>query len=622
MWINSIKVTGEYQMYYEFKKNNILLGENGTGKSTFTKLLLYALGVDIPDFIEEIVRYKLCDSVIIDFSTKSEKRYRAVRKLPYGDMVMVTPYVDGKLNDEEIFVYNLAEYSDFLLEEEHYSKEQVAYGNNQSASFRYRFVLRTAVVDQATPHGKILASLGGSGNDYISNQKLINKAIIENVLKQNDDEIQKIRLELKSREKERAEVRTKIKFYKELMNPYKESEEKYPQKIDALNREMDKLKDERDGLTTQKYNILIKLEHTNDKKAEKRIVDMRKELNQLKEEQTKAKLEILDVEEVLKKLSSELQKLKENLAAKKVLQNIPVSICPICFAELTENELKEGLCPSCKEHNDSEILESLALYKKMIEDSLKEAILIKKDNDERLKDISTQINNKEKKLRKMQEKYFNDLVEMKEPLELLIQELKEQIDVIVERYYKLADLKKIMIESNKLKSQKERLALEIQELHDQLEEASKKTANEILVLEKWKMLYQELFQNIYSKAYNLSISNEDYMPIINGNPMNRISSESMKLVARLSYILSLFNLQTKLDDEKVNPVGFAIFDSPKDKDLDNDKYLAFLKELANTKDGQIFLTGSVLEKDIYESVFDDGDFFEPLTEESRLLKAN
>lgn len=162
MWINSIKVAGEYQMQYEFKRNNILLGENGTGKSTFTKLILYALGVDIPDFIEEIVKHKLSDSVSIDFETKSGNRYRTIRKLPYADMVMVTPYIEGQLNDEEVFIYNMEEYSDFLLEEEQYSKEQVVYGNNQSASFRYRFILRTAVVDQSTPHGRILANLGGS----------------------------------------------------------------------------------------------------------------------------------------------------------------------------------------------------------------------------------------------------------------------------------------------------------------------------------------------------------------------------------------------------------------------------------------------------------------------------
>lgn len=32
MWIESIKVTGQYHLEYNFGKTNILLGENGTGK--------------------------------------------------------------------------------------------------------------------------------------------------------------------------------------------------------------------------------------------------------------------------------------------------------------------------------------------------------------------------------------------------------------------------------------------------------------------------------------------------------------------------------------------------------------------------------------------------------------
>lgn len=620
MWINSIKVTGEYHLSYEFNKINVLLGENGTGKSTFTKLILYALGVDIPDFIEEIVKYRFCDWVNLDFKTKSGNRYKVVRKLPYADMIMITPFENNTLNEEEVKVYNLEEYSDFLLEEEQYSKEQVAYGNNQHATFRYRFMLRTAVVDQSTPHSKILANLGGSGSEYISNQVLVNKAIIEEVLKRNNSDEQRIRLELKSKEKQRAEVRTKLNFYKEIADEYKDAEEKYPIQLNSLNLEMEKLMKEKDGLSTQKYNALIKLEHTSDKNTEKKIVDLRTELNKLKESQTSAKLEILDVDEVLKKLKDELEELKINIASKKILQNIPVTICPVCFSEISENELAEGLCSKCKEHSNEEVLESLALYKKMIEDSIKEATSLKKDNTDRLNDIAQQIKEKESKLNSVQGNYLKKLTDLKEPLASLIQEIKEQIDKITGRYYRLIELKKIIIEKNKLTSSKEQLTSDISILHEELEEASKKNANEILVFEKWKILYEKLFKKIYSQAYNITISSEDYMPIIDGNPMNRVSSESMKLVAQLAYIVSLYKLQESLEDENVNPIGFMLFDSPKDKDLDNDKYTVFLNEIATGGGGQIFLTGSVKEKDLYENVFEKEAFFPYLTEKDKLLK--
>ena len=40
MWINSLKVTGECYLEYKFGATNILLGENGTGKSTLIRVLM------------------------------------------------------------------------------------------------------------------------------------------------------------------------------------------------------------------------------------------------------------------------------------------------------------------------------------------------------------------------------------------------------------------------------------------------------------------------------------------------------------------------------------------------------------------------------------------------------
>lgn len=620
MWIDSLKVTGEYYLEYTFGATNILLGENGTGKSTFVKLLLYILGVDIPDFIDEISKYRFCDWVCAEITTKTNNKFRIMRKLPYADMIMVTPYENGMPNDDDILILNLEDYSNFLLDEEQYSKEKIGYGNGQQASFRYRFILRTAVVDQTTPHGKILASLGGSGNDYISNQGLINKAIIEDILKRNNSEEKRIRLELKSKEKERTSLRAKESLYKELLNEYSNADEKYPKLIDAVDKEMNQILQEKDNLSTQQYRTLVKLEHISDKNTEKEIVALRAKLNKLKEKQTKAKLEMLDIEDVLKKLHAELKDLKSNIAATTILKNIPVTICPVCLSELNEMEIESGLCHNCKEHSKEDVLEKVAIYKKMVEDSIKEAKSLIEQNDVLLKDVNDEIRDKTKKLNMLQEKYFNKLEEIKEPLECLIQEIKDKIDVVTGRYYRLSELRKNLVEKNRLTSEKYRLTQEIKILREELEEASKKSSNDILIFEKWKTLYEDIFKEIFSQTCSVSISSEDYMPIINDNTMNRISSESMKLVARLSYVLSLYKLQSYLENDIVNSVGLVIFDSPKDKDLDNDKYRKFLKIVADNSEGQVFLTGSVMEREIYEEAFDKGCFFNFLTEDDRLLK--
>lgn len=620
MRLNSIKVSGEYGLRYDFKEENVLLGANTTGKTTFVKLILYALGVDVLDFIEEIAEYKYCESVSLHYTTKKGQSFCTIRKLPYADIVMVVPYdiENDVMNDEEVQVFNLEEYSNFLLAEEGYPGGVISYGNGNKASLRYKFLLRTAVVDQSTEHKKILANLGAS-NDYIANQTLINKAIIEKILSQNNEEAQLLRLELNAKTKERSELLNKQKFYKEIINEYKESDEKWPMKVEKIQAEIEKIDQERDELSTEKYKVLLKLEQQGDKVAEKTIVELRKELNLLKEKQAKCKLELVDIDGILKKLSSELLEIKKNIAAKKVIQNIPVTICPVCFSKI-DVDVENGLCKNCKEHDSEQILQSLAMYKKMIEESLIETESLKTSNNEILAELKKSIAEKEKKLITLENKYYEKLTSVKQPMETLIREIKDRLELLTERYYKLVSLKKNIVESNKLKSAIEQLTKEVKQIREDLEEASKKNEDDLIILFKWKQVFKEIFTEISGTNDRVDISEEDYMPLVNGNPMNKVSSESMKVVVRLSYILSLFKLQNYLDGKNINNIGFVIFDSPKDKDLDKDKYERFLKCLTSANCGQIFLTGSDKDEESYINTFKEEFFLPKLSDDDKLLK--
>ena len=93
----------------------------------------------------------------------------------------------------------------------------------------------------------------------------------------------------------------------------------------------------------------------------------------------------------------------------------------------------------------------------------------------------------------------------------------------------------------------------------------------------------------------------------------------MKVMARLSYILSLalYNIHY---NREINSIGFAIFDSPRDKDLDLDKYGRFLEKVDTILKGQIILTGSVKDKQIYATAFGEEYFLPTLFGIDRLLK--
>lgn len=299
-------MNGELILNSKFDNKNILLGGNNTGKSTFVKLLLYALGVNINNFIEEIAKEEKCNAVSIAIQTKSDNRYVITRKLPYTDIVNIFPVDEtGVVMTEEVLVYNLEEYSDFLLEEELYPKETISYGQGKTASLQYYFLLRGAVVDQTTPHARILSNLSGERNDYIASQPLVNTAIIEKILSRNTAEIQKLRLSLKAKEKERSQITVRI-FLTEIVSEKLQANPDYPKTAEKIRATIGEINVENSKLSTEKYDVLTQLEQSADKQLESEILGLKKLLNTEKERHTNITLNISDTIETQNKLKEEL----------------------------------------------------------------------------------------------------------------------------------------------------------------------------------------------------------------------------------------------------------------------------------------------------------------------------
>lgn len=619
MKIHNLNVSGELTLNSTFKDKNILLGENNTGKSTFVKLLLYALGVNINNFIEEIAKEEKCNSVSIAIQTKSDNCYIITRKLPYADIVNIFP-VDktGMVITEEVLVYNLEEYSDFLLEEELYPREIISYGQGKTASLRYYFLLRGAVVDQTTPHARILSNLSGEKNDYIASQPLVNAAIIEKILSRNTAEVQRLRLSLKAKEKERAQITARIAFLTEIVSEKLQANPEFPRSAEKIRAAIGEINIENSKLSTEKYDVLTQLEHSADKQIEAEILRLKKLLNAEKEKHTGITLNISDTLEVQKKLKEELDTIKKRLASQKVIFSVPVTICPICLSEIEQ----DTLCEHCKDIDTQKNIENLSSYKKLIDDSLKEADLLLKQYKEELTECDTRINNISKELNKLKETYLSKLESLRAPLQEIIDELKERIRMLAARKIALTDLLGYLQENEKNKNDRKQINEELKDLQEAFEKASRKSADDIKIVDVWVQYYNEVYNEIFGSTANEISINEEYMPSVNGTEIHRISSESVKLVAQLAYIFTLATLNDKLDKPMINHLGFMIFDSPKDKDLDMDKYKRFLALLNRLTNTQVFLTGSILDESTYKEIVPTAFYLPTLSEEHRLLKVN
>lgn len=619
MKIYNLNVNGELTLSIKFDSKNILLGENNTGKSTFVKLLLYALGVNINNFVEEIAKEKRCNAVSIVVQTKSDNRYVITRKLPYADIVNVFPVDEtGMVMTEEVLVYNLEEYSDFLLEEELYPKETISYGQGKTASLRYYFLLRGAVVDQTTPHARILSNLSGEKNDYIASQPLVNTAIIEKILSRNTVEIQKLRLSLKAKEKERSQITARISFLTEIVSEKLQANPDYPKTAEKIRAAIGEINIENSKLSTEKYDVLTQLEQAADKQLETEILRLKKLLNAEKEKHTDITLNISDAIESQNKLKEELESIKKRLTSQRVIFSVPVTICPICLSEIEQ----DTLCEHCKDIDAQQNIENLSSYKKLIDDSLKEADLLLGQYKKELVECDVKISNINNELTSLKEKYLSKLESLRAPLQEIIDELKERIRTLETRKIALTDLLAYMQENENNKNNRKQINEELKELQDAFEKASQKSVDDIKIVDVWIKYYNEVYNEIFGSTSDEICFNEEYMPSVNGTEVHRISSESVKLVAQLAYIFTLATLNNKLDKPMINHLGFMIFDSPKDKDLDMDKYKRFLSLLNKVDNTQIFLTGSIVDEAVYKEAIPNALYLPPLSEENRLLKCN
>ncbi len=619
MKIFNLVVNGEYTLNVDFDDKNILLGENNTGKSTFVKLLLYALGVNINNFIEEIAKENKCNSVSLTIKTKSDNKYIITRKLPYSDIVNVFPINENNVVlTEDVIVYNLEEYSDFLLEEELYSKEVISYGKGKTASLRYYFLLRGAVVDQTTPHARILSNLSGEKNDYISSQPLINTAIIEKILSRNTEEVQRLRLSLKEKERERSQINARISFINEIIFDKQKNNPDYPKTINKIRDALSAINIENENLNAQQYSVLTELEQSADKQIENEIIQLTKSLNKEKERHTSLTLNISDILSTQEKLKEELETIKKRLTSQKIIFGIPVTICPICLSDFNG----EMLCEHCKEVDVQKNIENLSGYKKLIDDSLKESDVLLLQYRKELVECSTTIEKITKSLNDLKGKYLLRLEGLRAPLQEIIDELKDRIRTLSSQKLALTDLLSYMRECEKCKEERKQINEDLKELQDSFEEASRKSAEDIKIVDAWIDYYNEVYNIIFGSSNEKISIDDEYMPSINGTEIHKISSESVKLVAQLSYIYTLAKLNEKLNKPMINHLGFVIFDSPKDKDLDMDKYKRFLALLNDIHGIQIFLTGSILDKDAYEEVVSSARYLPYLSESNRLLNCN
>lgn len=603
MNINRLRVKGEYNLDIVFKKINIILGQNRTGKTTLMKLIMYALGVNVDDFIVEISKNKKCEQVELDITTKSLNKFKIIRKLPLSESVLIIPIKeDDSLDDEHLELFSLEEFSNFLLKEEGYSIKKIAYGN-QHTSLRFYYLLRSVIVDQETSAYKIFSDIGGRKNDYINNRVEIKKAIIEEILKKDNAELHLKKIELKKLMSDKREINSFLNYATEMINEYKEKLEL--KSLTKIKSKIEKIEKEKDELLEMKNNKILSLNKKVFNSENDEFIKLGQEKIIIQRELRGAKLEEKDIELTINNVRKEINDLKKMIVARQVITKIPVTICPVCFKEIELEVTEKKECPNCHRDFEASDIENITNYLKMLIESEKEAIYLKESFNRKTLSVSEKLKSIEKNLRTIKEKELKRIKANEEPIEKMLKEILVYFEKLAKEQEMLKNLNDVLEKRVKQKSRKDGLDEKINALRDEIGTIEKDLLsidNDIRI--EWEENYFKLLKTIYTDVES-SYLDDNYLPKLEGLDVREVSSASLKVATRLAYVLSLFELKKK----EINHLGFIYFDSPKDKDLDTDKYIKFLEEINKNNEGQIFISSSIKEKDYFKNLRSKKDLF-------------
>lgn len=613
MRLNRIIVSGDIGCEYEFGDVNVLLGDNNSGKSTLMKLILFSLGAPINSFIDEISQKKLCNNVTLEVTLKNGRNIRIIRKLPASEAFLVTPVKsEEEIVNDEIIVYNAEEFSDFLLESEGYSTEKIAYTKDKMASFRFYFLLRALYVDQDTSAHSILSDLN-MGQEYFTSQPIIKKSIVEKMLGKDNSELQRIRIAIQELNKENTTLTAEVSFLKEQKEKL---ENAYNYEWKKLDAELLRISEEKELLADAEYEQLSKVRTINNSQSSSELVLKQKVLKEKIENDQILKLEISDLENILKSLNEDVVALNFKIAAKDILEELPILYCPNCLSELSEDTVAYGLCENCHKKTTEEKILNNATIKKTLNDSILEAqeLLVVKRNV--LHQNKAEIDRLEKEIQKERKRLFSESQVERNLIQESINDIKQRLEYLIEKESVLKQYRKSKIDLEMAKERKKTISESLKENREMLLTADGKATIAMLHYDAFKTMFSEYLKTLFTEIDKCSLD-ENYMPLIDDNKMTMVSSASLKVAIRITYILALLNSNCGEDGTHV---GFLLLDSPKDKDLDDYRFEKYLGIIGKCCKGQILITGSVSDREIYKKELVNAKFFEELTTEKKLLR--
>ena len=589
--IKQVKYSGDnyYFKSPEFTTGiNIIKGDNGSGKSTFSYFIEFGLGGNIKVFNKE---NKAKQPLI----TEDKNNYIELKVLINNESFSFKRFI-GK-NDVFVEFFNgevkqfcternhcrTEVFSDWLLLQLGIKRFELSLGTTDWY-FNFNDLFRLLYYDQDTEHRKIYKK--PNSDNFVTDSAIVRKSIFETLMGNSSDEYFLKMNELNESKLKLKESKILLKEFNRINPNLRLTLKGIKVELETSKEQFQKLIDSREKYQKSAIKVDDKFEQLEVKKRE--LIELQIEESQAKIRKKNIEIEKNKIERLLENAKNEIENIEKTIFTHDKLNLFDFEICPFCASDVIKEE-KECICGSTiKENNYEKFLYDTSEYKEILKHKNKSLETINSalnSYDEEFQKSNIQIENIQQKIDALN-KFLKDAIEsieysgnsqMTDDIDSKITKIKDEI---FERE-KLEDLYRQKYKYEKSFDSKNNDYRIKQKAFKSFEYKYKKAHNSIIT--DFNTIYNILMQNSSAKT-NKAIIDDDYMPLIDDG-VYREASASVPI--RMMYFFTLLSMSLK--HHNIKYPKFLLMDTPENSGIDDNhlkqNILLFDKalELSNNK---------------------------------------
>ncbi|SOU86800.1 AAA family ATPase [Tenacibaculum dicentrarchi] len=567
--IEKVKYSGDKYFYESPKLNkgiNLIVGDNGSGKSTFTYFIEYCLGNNIKYFEKD--NNKKYTEIVNDTNNFIEleilinsKKYQLKRFINKNDI-----FVNDN-NEISIFPIKRKQnkiFSDWLLEKLDISVSELNMGT-YSWKLNFSDLLRLIIYDQDTESKKIYKAPIDS--NFISDSLIIRKTVFEVLLGIASDEYFKKHDELKVITKKKDSVLSSLNDFNEKYSGVDLEKNGIEEKLKGFNETLEKVYSERKLYLSSNTKIDKKAEFINSVQEELIHTDLKISENSLL--LNNYQIEYNKISKLYENQQNEIKEIEKIIFTNDKLNLFSFKLCPFCMSN-HEPIKNHCLCGSeIKDENYEKFVYNSNEYDVILKHKSKSIETLQIALDSYFTEI-TSINNELSLFTKKSNELTIKLKKLISSIEFsgnteLVDSLNDKILDTKKELNKFEYLLEISIKKEELEGDFDSINEKYKSKNKELKKLHLEfvSQNKSLITE-FNTIYCQLLQKSSAGA-NIAEIDEDYMPIIDGGVYRNKSAD---VPLRLMYYFTILALSLK--NETVKHPGLIIIDTPEDSGIDED----------------------------------------------------